>query len=166
MATRHHKMATRPRRDSTSSLAAAMQNKANKDTIGDDTRRAVVRMDRDNETESEVSYGQLAAILDAGMVEAGIENQYKAWFHYKLARPLSVFLMVLIAMPMALQISRRGSILSVGFGIVLAGFAYFILESLFLSLAETGTLPAMLAVWSPPALTLLVSSWLILLLEG
>lgn len=47
------KMATRPRRDSTSSLAAAMQNKANKDTIGDDTRRPVVRMDRDKETEIE-----------------------------------------------------------------------------------------------------------------
>ncbi len=47
------KMTTRPRRDSTSSLAAAMQVKAQKDTIGDDARRPVVRMDRDKETENE-----------------------------------------------------------------------------------------------------------------
>ncbi len=47
------KMTTRPRRDSTSSLAAAMQVKAQKDTIGEDSRRPVVRMDRDKETENE-----------------------------------------------------------------------------------------------------------------
>eukprot|EP00095_Tigriopus_kingsejongensis_P001533 snap_masked-scaffold214_size254108-processed-gene-0.9 protein:Tk01533 transcript:snap_masked-scaffold214_size254108-processed-gene-0.9-mRNA-1 annotation:"at-rich interactive domain-containing protein 4b" len=48
------KMATRPRRDSTSSLAQAMQAKAQKDNIGDESRRAVVRMDRDKETECEL----------------------------------------------------------------------------------------------------------------
>ena len=51
------KMTTRPRRDSTSSLAAAMQVKAQKDNIGEDSgqqqRRAIVRMDRDKETENE-----------------------------------------------------------------------------------------------------------------
>lgn len=38
------KMATRPRRDSTSSMAAAMQVKAQKDTIGE--KKAVVRIDK------------------------------------------------------------------------------------------------------------------------
>ncbi|TRY72004.1 hypothetical protein TCAL_05405 [Tigriopus californicus] len=47
------KMATRPRRDSTSSLAAAMQVKAQKDNIGDESRRPIVRMDRDKDTENE-----------------------------------------------------------------------------------------------------------------
>ena len=58
------KMTTRPRRDSTSSLAAAMQVKAQKDSIGAATpapapkdppaKKPVVRMDRNKETENEV----------------------------------------------------------------------------------------------------------------
>ena len=59
------KMTTRPRRDSTSSLAAAMQVKAQKDSIGAAAAQAtpkepvaakkpVVRMDRNKETENEV----------------------------------------------------------------------------------------------------------------
>ena len=57
------KMTTRPRRDSTSSLAAAMQVKAQKDSIGNEktstkeppsTKKPVVRMDRNKETENEV----------------------------------------------------------------------------------------------------------------
>ena len=60
------KMTTRPRRDSTSSLAAAMQVKAQKDSIGstapqpvtpttkEATKKPIVRMDRNKETENEV----------------------------------------------------------------------------------------------------------------
>ncbi len=48
------KMTTRPRRDSTSSLAAAMQVKAQKDNIGDDARRTMIRLDKDKETEKEI----------------------------------------------------------------------------------------------------------------
>jgi Ras-related protein Rab-1A len=58
------KMTTRPRRDSTSSLAAAMQVKAQKDTIGDGNiiRKAnpVVRMDRDQNAENELRKIQAA----------------------------------------------------------------------------------------------------------
>lgn len=56
------KMTTRPRRDSTSSLAAAMQNKERKDNIGEEAagRRPVVRMDRDKEVENEAKKLQAA----------------------------------------------------------------------------------------------------------
>jgi hypothetical protein len=49
------KMTTRPRRDSTSSLAAAIQAKAQKEAIGgeENLRKPVVRMERERETENE-----------------------------------------------------------------------------------------------------------------
>lgn len=119
-----------------------------------------------HETEAEMSYAQLADIVEAGTENNGYGYRYEAWFHYKIAHPLSSLLMILIAAPMALQLARRGNILGVGFAIVLAGFCYFIFESLFLSLGETGILPPLLAVWSPPMLTLLISVWILLLLEG
>merc|ERR1712179_353463 len=62
--TEEPKMITRPRRDSTSSLAAAMQVKAQKDTIGDtlssgNAKKPIVRMDRDKETGNEAKKLQI-----------------------------------------------------------------------------------------------------------
>lgn len=47
------KMTTRPRRDSTSSLVAAMQVKAQKDSIGEGNKKPFVRVDRDRDVDDQ-----------------------------------------------------------------------------------------------------------------
>ena len=57
--------------------------------------------------------------------------------------------MILLAAPVALQLTRSGNrILFVVFALVM-GFLYFVVESVLLTLGNTGELPVQVAVWGP-----------------
>lgn len=119
-----------------------------------------------HETEAEMTYSELALLLEKQSFGQQMDGRYQTWYNFKLARPLSSILMILIAAPMALQMGARGRIYKVVFWIIFFGFVYFILENLFLSFGETGALSPLLSVWAPPGFGLLMSVWILLLLEG
>lgn len=74
---------------------------------------------------------------------------YEARLQKKIASPISLLLMLLIAAPVAQTIRRHGS---GGLALVLGisiGFSYFIVDGLVLTLGEGGVLPGALAAWVP-----------------
>jgi lipopolysaccharide export system permease protein len=115
----------------------------------------------------EMSYGALMRNIYADrVVDEDQKRLYWLWLQRKLAEPLSSLIMLLMAAPLALQMSRKGDIMKTSGMIVAAGFCFFITERLLLSLGETGYLPPLIAVWSPMAIFSLLAFWVILLIEG
>ncbi len=70
----------------------------------------------------------------------------------KLASPLLLPLMVLLAIPFAFRIGRRGTLAGIGVGLGL-GMVFLIATAFFTKLGEVGVLPPLLAAWSPNVLS-------------
>jgi LPS export ABC transporter permease LptG len=79
----------------------------------------------------------------------------------KLARPLLLPAMVLLALPFAFRIGRRGALAGIGVGLAL-GMAFLIASAFFVKLGEVGALPPFLAAWSPHVLFSTAASYLLL----
>jgi lipopolysaccharide export system permease protein len=70
----------------------------------------------------------------------------------RLAFPFASFIAVVLALPLATQIGRRGKNLGMAFGIalsVLLLFIYYIMMSAFLALGKSGAMNPYLAAWAP-----------------
>ena len=91
---------------------------------------------------------------------------YSLWLHRKVAGPMGVLVMVLLAMPVAIQIARNKALAQHVFLTIMAGFGFFILERLCETVGTVGELPPMVAAWSPAALYVVMSGWLLLMREG
>ncbi len=77
---------------------------------------------------------------------------HETWFLRKLAVPLVTLMMVLLAAPVAQGLQRHGGLgagLAVGVGL---GFLYFVADGLLLTLGEIGSIPPVIAAWSPTVL--------------
>ena len=89
--------------------------------------------------------------LGSGTVETQLypaRNYLVAAWH-RIAQPFGAVAMILLAAPVALQLARSGNrILFVVFALVM-GFLYFVVESVLLTLGDTGELPVQVAVWGP-----------------
>lgn len=70
------------------------------------------------------------------------------WWH-KMAQPLSIVLMPLLAALAAFGLARSGQVLLRAAAGMALGFAYFVLDNLSLALGNAGTYPAWLAAWAP-----------------
>ena len=90
---------------------------------------------------------------------------YHLWLHQKFAHPFNLLVMVIIAMPLAVQLARRQSMLIASFFIILGGFLFLISQSLTSSLGEGGYLPPFLAAWSPGLIFSLMAFWAVLIHE-
>lgn len=71
--------------------------------------------------------------------------------HSKLARPLLLPLMVLLAIPFAFTIGKRGALAGLGVGVGL-GMLFLIATSFLTKLGDVGALTPFLAAWSPHVL--------------
>ncbi len=70
----------------------------------------------------------------------------------RLAFPFASFIAVVLALPLATQVGRRGKNLGMAFGIalsVLLLFIYYIIMSAFLALGRSGALNPYIAAWAP-----------------
>jgi lipopolysaccharide export system permease protein len=91
---------------------------------------------------------------------------YETWLLRKLAIPFVTLMMVLLAAPVAQGMQRHGGLgtgLAVGVGI---GFLYFVADGLLLALGEIGTIPPVVAAWSPTVLFGAVGVSVLLKIEG
>ena len=114
----------------------------------------------------EWSVGDLVNVLHKDELQDKPAYVYSLWLQRKFAAPIGVLVMVLLAMPLAIQIARQSSFtMHISYTIV-AGFAFFILERLFETMGEAGTIPSVVAAWTPAMLFAMLSSWLLLMREG
>lgn len=103
-------------------------------------------------------------ILGSGTVETQIHppRYYLVAGWQRLAQPVGAAVMVLLAAPVGLQLSRRGNRVLFTMVALAMGFLYFVTERILLTLGETGQVPAEIAVWLPPALFGLIGlGWMI-----
>jgi len=94
------------------------------------------------------------------------DDFYRTWMLRKIALPLVTIMMVLLAAPVAQGLQRHGGLsagLAVGVGL---GFLYFVADGLLLTLGEMGTIPPMVAAWSPTALFAALGVSALLKIEG
>lgn len=84
--------------------------------------------------------------------------------HAKLATPLLIPLMAMLAVPFAFRIGRRGTLAGVGVGLAL-GMGFLISTAFFTKLGEVGALPPLLAAVSPDVLALTGAAYLLLRLR-
>ncbi len=82
----------------------------------------------------------------------------------KLATPLLIPLMALLAVPFAFRIGKKGTLAGIGVGLAL-GMAFLIAGTFFTKVGEVGALPAVLAAWSPNVLAATAAAWLMLRLR-
>jgi lipopolysaccharide export system permease protein len=91
---------------------------------------------------------------------------YQTWLLRKIAIPFVTLMMVLLAAPVAQGMQRHGGLgtgLAVGVGI---GFLYFVADGLLLALGEIGTIPPVVAAWSPTILFGAIGVSVLLKIEG
>jgi LPS export ABC transporter permease LptG/LPS export ABC transporter permease LptF len=83
---------------------------------------------------------------------------------WKLARPLLLPVMALLALPFAFRIGKRGALAGIGVGLVL-GMVFLVSTAFFTKLGDVGALPPILAAWSPHVLFTTAASFLLVRLR-
>ncbi len=101
---------------------------------------------------AQMTFGQLSQHVE-NLERSGQPNlKYRAQLYRKIAYPAGCLAMALVALPFSFRVGREGGALyGVGLALGLA-IAFIVLDSIFTTLGETGTLPPLLAVWAPSAL--------------
>jgi lipopolysaccharide export LptBFGC system permease protein LptF len=69
--------------------------------------------------------------------------------------------MAILAVPFALFMSKRGSLVGIATAIAVA-ISYWVVAGIFSSLGNIDTLPPLLAAWSPDLLFAIIGSYLLL----
>ena len=82
-------------------------------------------------------------------------------FQGKLAHPLTPFVIVLLGLPFAFRIGRRGSMYGIGVALLLV-IVYWSVLAVFLALGHESLLPPILAAWAPNVLFSILGLYLIL----
>lgn len=101
---------------------------------------------------NELTPSAIRALRDELKQEGKSSRLYDLWLQKKYATPLSIFVMILLVLPLGMQNARRSHVVRWGIGSIGIGFFYFFFERFLFSLAETGALPIFLAVWTPALL--------------
>jgi lipopolysaccharide export system permease protein len=114
---------------------------------------------------SNIAIWDLPAFI-RGLDRAGFSaRQHRVWLQMELAQPLLLAGMVLMAAGFTLRHARFGNTGLMVLAAVLAGFVIFFLRNFAQVLGDNGQIPVMLAAWSPPIATILLSLGLLLHFE-
>ncbi|MEE2776269.1 MAG: LptF/LptG family permease [Acidobacteriota bacterium] len=99
----------------------------------------------------------IAQITSSGQEVPDLKTQLAR----KISTPVTCLVMVLVALPFAFRMGRRGALYGVGVAILL-GITLFVITAFFSTLGEVGALPAWMAAWAPNVLFSLFSLYLFL----
>jgi lipopolysaccharide export system permease protein len=102
-----------------------------------------------------------------GNVAIGTRPQYfyDTWLHQKIAGPIVLALMPLLAAIAAFAHHRQGSaVLTVVWGITL-GFLFIVIDNMILAMGQFGSLPPVMAAWLPLALFATLGVWIVFSFE-
>jgi LPS export ABC transporter permease LptF/LPS export ABC transporter permease LptG len=96
----------------------------------------------------QLSWGELGAYID-GLHRAGFDvATLTVQWHKKIAYPLMAAVSMLLAIPFALLVGKRGAIGGVAVGVAI-GIVYWAMAALLEALGGVGQLPPLLSGWSP-----------------
>ncbi|MGC1785044.1 MAG: LPS export ABC transporter permease LptF [Acidobacteriaceae bacterium] len=110
---------------------------------------------------SEMTFSELAHYIH-DLSQSGFDTlPLRVQLNKKIAYPLITLVMAILAVPFALSMGRRGSLTGIAIAILVA-VAYFLMASLFETMGNMNTLPAILAAWSPDLLFGLIGGYLLL----
>jgi len=102
---------------------------------------------------SQMSFGELHRYIGALRASGYTVGRLSITLWKKLAYPLITVIMALLAFPFALTVGRRGTLLGVSVGIMVA-ITYWSTASLLEALGNLNQLPAPVAAWAPDAVFL------------
>jgi LPS export ABC transporter permease LptG len=91
-------------------------------------------------------------------------RRLKVAFYAKLAQPFTPLVMVLLGLPFAFQVGRRGSLYGIGVALLLV-IVYWATFAVFNALGFETVLPPFLAAWGPNILYGLLGSYLLLYIK-
>ena len=110
---------------------------------------------------SEMNYRELGRYIN-DLSQSGFDTvRLRVQLHKKIAYPLIVFVMAVLAVPFSLQSGRRGALTGIATAIGIA-IIYWLSSGLFEALGNVNQLPASLAAWAPDLLFGLAGGYLIL----
>jgi LPS export ABC transporter permease LptG/LPS export ABC transporter permease LptF len=112
----------------------------------------------------EMRFRELARYIDrlshTGYPIADLETA----LYRKIAQPLAIFVMALLALPFAFSIGKRGALTGIGVALAL-GMAFLVVSAFATKLGEVGALPPLAAAWSPNALFTIAAGYRMLQLK-
>ena len=115
---------------------------------------------------NELSLGELKQYIGTVAIGSRPEYFYDTWLQQKIAGPIVLALMPLLAAIAAFAHHRQGSsVVTVVWGIT-AGFAFTVVDNIVLAMGQFGSLPPMVAAWLPIFLFSTLGLWLIFNLEN
>lgn len=109
---------------------------------------------------SEMDYGELRRYI-SDLQQSGFDVvRLRVQLHRKLAFPMVVFVMALLAVPFAMSAGRKGPLTGVAVALGMA-IVYWISNGLFEQLGNLNQLPPLLAAWAPALLFGLTGTYLL-----
>lgn len=112
-----------------------------------------------------LSFWELPGFIDT-LEKAGFSAlRHKLHWHSLLAMPVMLMAMVLIGAVFSLRHHRRGKIGAMIAAGILSGFLVYFISNLIYALGFSGSLPVMLAAWSPPMIACMAATTMLLHLE-
>ena len=120
---------------------------------------------RDTNHPNELSLNALQQYIGTVAIGSRPGYFYDTWLQQKLAGPIVLALMPLLAAIAAFAHHRQGSsVVTVVWGITI-GFAFIVIDNIVLAMGQFGSLPPVVAAWLPIALFGTLGLWLIFNLE-
>jgi LPS export ABC transporter permease LptF/LPS export ABC transporter permease LptG len=109
----------------------------------------------------EMNYGELDRYI-ADLRQSGFPTvQLLVQLYRKIADPAVTLVMAILAVPFALSMGKRGGLAGIATAVGVA-IVYLGTASVFSSMGDIGTLPPLLAAWSPDLLFAIAGSYLLL----
>lgn len=114
---------------------------------------------RENDLPEQMSLEDLAVQIRA-LENSGFDTtRLRVEWHVKLARSLTPLVMVLLGLPFAFRVGRRGSMYGVGVALLLV-LAYWAAFAITNALGLEGALPPLVAAWAPNTLFAVLGTWM------
>lgn len=105
-----------------------------------------------SELNEEMTISALAHMAQRVKEEGYDPTRYRVDLHGRLATPFASLIMAFLGIPFALQ-RGRGSSLAAGIAVsIFIGISYHLFQGMILALGYSGTIPILLAAWSPNVL--------------
>ena len=112
-----------------------------------------------------ISLWNLPATIETLKAAGFSAKRHEVWLHSEFSRPLFLIAMLFLGAAFSMKHSRFVGTGRALLGAVLFGFGFFYLRNFSQVLGETGQLPILIAVWTPPIACLLLSVSMLLFAE-
>jgi lipopolysaccharide export LptBFGC system permease protein LptF len=113
------------------------------------------------DVEEGLTVGELRDQIRSLRVKGYDTTRFQVAYHNKLATPATPLVMVLLGLPFAFRIGRRGSLYGIGVALILV-IVYWATFAVFRALGLETLLPPALAAWAPSVFFVLLGLYLML----